>query len=81
MRFVLPLAVILSLAALGGFAADDHHPTPPPPADPASGPTAAADGDAAARHARRTACIKEAKAKKLVGPQKAAFIKECVAAS
>jgi hypothetical protein len=36
--------------------------------------------DAAARHAKRTECIKEAKAKKLVGADKSSFIKDCVSA-
>ena len=36
--------------------------------------------DAAAKHAKRTACLKSAKAKKLVGAQKTAFIKDCIAA-
>ncbi len=40
----------------------------------------AADNEAAAKHAKRTACLKTAKAKKLVGPQKTAFMKDCVAA-
>jgi len=48
-----------------------------PPAPPM---TPAADGDAAARHAKRTACLKEAKTRKLVGAQKTAFVKSCVAA-
>ena len=38
------------------------------------------DNDAAARHAKRTACLKEAKARKLIGAKKAAFLKECLAA-
>ncbi len=38
----------------------------------------APDNDAAAKHAKRTACLKEAKAKKLVGAQKTAFVKECM---
>lgn len=42
--------------------------------------TSMPDGDAAARHAKRTACLKEAKARKLIGARKAAFLKECVAA-
>ncbi len=42
-------------------------------------PTSAQDNDAAAKHAKRTACLKEAKAKKLVGAQRTAFIKECMA--
>lgn len=37
------------------------------------------DGDAA-RHAKRTACLKEAKARKLIGAHKAAFLKECFVA-
>jgi hypothetical protein len=44
----------------------------PPPDAPAS--------DAAARHAKRTACLKQAKAKKLVGADKNSFIKDCIAA-
>ncbi len=39
----------------------------------------AASGDAAAKHAKRTACLKEAKAKKLVGAAKTSFVKNCVA--
>jgi hypothetical protein len=36
--------------------------------------------DAAEKHARRTACLKDAKSKKLVGAHKTAFLKECIAA-
>jgi hypothetical protein len=45
----------------------------PPPAD---SPAAAAD--AAARHAKRTACLKEAKTKKLLGAERTAYVKNCV---
>jgi hypothetical protein len=48
----------------------------PPPAVPSDAPAS----DAAARHAKRTACLKQAKAKKLVGTGKNSFIKDCVAA-
>lgn len=41
---------------------------------------AASSGDAAAKHAKRTACLKEAKTKKLVGAAKTSFVKNCVAA-
>jgi hypothetical protein len=34
----------------------------------------------AARHAKRTECLKQAKAKKLVGEDRAAYIKACLAA-
>ena len=40
--------------------------------------TSSADNEAAARHAKRTACIKQARAKKLVGAQKTAYIKGCI---
>jgi hypothetical protein len=46
-------------------------------ATPAS--TAAA-GDAAAKHAKRTACLKEVKARKLLGAEKTAFLKVCIGA-
>ncbi len=52
----------------------------PDPAVPAATSPSAASGDAAAKHAKRTACLKEAKAKKLVGAAKTSFVKNCVAA-
>jgi hypothetical protein len=42
--------------------------------------TSPGDNEAAAKHAKRTACVKSAKDKKLVGAQKSSFIKECIAA-
>lgn len=52
--------------------------TPPAPAEaPSADAGASAD---AARHVKRTACIKEARAKKLLGAQRNAYIKSCVAA-
>lgn len=74
MRSMLPaLATLVLLAGSSGFAADYPILAGDPPPSPA-------DNEAAAKHAKLTACLKEAKAKKLVGEQKAAFIKECVAA-
>jgi len=71
-------ALLLVLPFVWGFAASDDFgsmPTAMPIA------TSASDGDAAAaRHAKRTACIKEAKARKLLEPKKSAFIKDCIAA-
>jgi hypothetical protein len=49
----------------------------PTPAAAGSGATAASD---AAKHAKRTACLKDAKTKKLVGAEKSAFLKDCIAA-
>jgi hypothetical protein len=45
-----------------------------------AGNTSSADNEAAARHAKRTACINQARAKKLVGAQKSAYIKGCIGA-
>jgi psiF repeat len=74
-------------SANGGIAAT-------PPAPPATAPATAstsitpaaniptgepAAGDAAAKHAKRTACLKDAKSKKLVGAEKNAFVKNCIA--
>ena len=42
--------------------------------------TVAGGADAAAKHAKRTACLKDAKFKKLLGPDKSAFIKRCIGA-
>lgn len=46
---------------------------------PAPAPTSgAAPSDAAARHAHRTACLREARKKKLLGAEKTAFLKNCI---
>ena len=65
-------AVCLSvLAAAAGFTA----------APSAMTPAATAVSDAAAKkHAKRTACLKEAKSKKLIGAEKTSFLKNCIAA-
>jgi hypothetical protein len=42
-------------------------------------PSAPPSGDAAAKHAKRTACLKDAKTKKLVGADRTAFLKTCIA--
>ncbi len=76
MRSVCPFiaaAGVLALVSADFAAADAAQPTTI--AMSASAP----DNDAAAKHAKRTACLKEAKAKKIVGAQKTAFIKECMA--
>jgi hypothetical protein len=75
---VLGLAVqsaMTQTAAQSGAAA--------PSAAPAAAtvtPATAAAADAAAKHAKRTACLQDAKAKKLVGAEKTAFLKDCIAA-
>jgi len=47
---------------------------PAPQASASTLPTS----DAAAKHAKRTACLKDAKTKKLVGADKTAFLKNCI---
>jgi hypothetical protein len=49
----------------------------PAAAAPSPAPVA---GDAAAKHVKRTACLKEAKMKKLLGAEKTAFLKSCIEA-
>jgi hypothetical protein len=51
-------------------------PATPAASAPNAGPIAA---DAAARHVKRTACLKEAKTKKLIGADKTVFLKACIA--
>jgi hypothetical protein len=74
------------LAVVGGIAAVPPGQSTDVPASPGaaanSAPPAPAplSGDAAAKHAKRTACLKSAKAKKLVGAEKTSFLKTCIAA-
>jgi psiF repeat len=85
MRLALA-ASALCLSALGlGLLSQAAQPvapqaaTAPAPAQ-TSGPAPAAGGDAAAKHVKRTACLKEARTKKLVGAEKTAFLKSCIEA-
>ena len=79
MRFsAMAAAVCLSLLSVRGGIADA-----PGTAASASGVSAAAKapapaGDAAAKHAKRTQCLREAKTKKLVGAEKTAFLRSCI---
>jgi hypothetical protein len=89
MRSLPAVALLIALSALAGRSRAATAPaTPVPPATahaPAptpvpAGNTSAADNEAAARHAKRTACITQARVKKLVGAQKTAYIKGCIGA-
>jgi hypothetical protein len=81
--FCLPVAGVLAAppvlradvpgTATPGAAAPGAAATPTSP--PAAAPP---PGDAAAKHAKRTACLKDAKAKKLVGAEKTAFLRNCI---
>jgi hypothetical protein len=67
-------AICLSFWVLHARAA-----TPQPPAPAATAPTAAqVANEAAARHAKRTICLKEARKHKLIGAEKTGFIKSCI---
>jgi hypothetical protein len=52
----------------------------PAAAKPPATPAPPSSGDAAAKHAKRTACLKDAKTKILVGADKTSFLKSCIAA-
>jgi hypothetical protein len=84
MRSVPAVALLIALSAPAGSWASEPPATAPPPAaatpPAAAAGTANADNEAAARHAKRTACINQARAKKLVGAQKTAYIKGCIGA-
>ncbi|MGA2397427.1 MAG: hypothetical protein ABSG30_05125 [Steroidobacteraceae bacterium] len=88
MPAVALLLAFSALAAERSWAATAPPSTPPPAAatppvstTPVSNPgPSSADNEAAARHAKRTACINQARSKKLVGAQKTAYIKGCVGA-
>lgn len=84
-RFFTLVTVSVTLAAVaGGFAATwPQQPRAPKNADQAQPPLSAAPtlaADAAAKHARRTACLKDAKERRLLGAEKTAFLKTCMAA-
>jgi hypothetical protein len=85
MRFSTVAAAVclsLSAAATGFAAAAPAQLADAPVAAPATSgtSTAAPPSEAAAKHAKRTACLKDAKAKKLLGADKSAFLKSCIAA-
>ena len=72
-------AVCAGLVLLGVQAAIPQS-NPPTPAPARTVPDSNAPvSDAAEKHVKRTACVKDAKAKKLVGAQRNAYIKSCVA--
>jgi hypothetical protein len=91
MRFsTVAAAVCLSLSPLvSGFAAAPALRTDAPgtaapaatvPAAAKPAPAPVRSGDAAAKHAKRTTCLKDAKAKKLVGAEKTEFLRSCMSA-
>lgn len=51
------------------------------PAAPGTPSSSSAADEAAARHAKRTACLKNARLKKLVGAKRTSYVKECMGTS
>lgn len=82
--FMLLPSVVWAVAPAA--AARGHSTSTAPAAAPATRAPAAqvtpegSTTDAAARHAKRRACLQQAKSKKLLGAHRAAFIKDCIAA-
>jgi hypothetical protein len=66
-------AVCLSLV---GIASQPESPKVPDPATVAA--AGMAGNEDAAKHAKRTACLKDAKSKKLIGAERTAFLKDCI---
>jgi hypothetical protein len=83
----LALAVVMGgwviVAAVTGAGLRAEASAPPAPVQKPAPATAGSsiDNEAPARHARRTACLKDAKTKKLVGAQRNAYVKSCMGAS
>ncbi len=78
---LLPMAAGLAADPPAQRQGDPATTTPAASAAPAAPtPSAAASGDAAAKHAKRTACLKDAKTKKLVGADRTTFLNACIAA-
>jgi psiF repeat len=75
---------LIAAAASGGSSARPAAPVPAPSPAAAQKPATAPapiDNDAPARHLKRTACLKDAKSKKLVGAQRTAYVKGCMGPS
>ena len=78
-------ALCLGLFLLAALRATPETPAPPSAATPSAATPSAATpsaaqvaNDDAAKHAKRTVCLKEAKIRKLVGADKTTFIKNCM---
>jgi hypothetical protein len=68
----------LSQTVAPGAGASSAAPATATTATTATTAAAAPGSDAAAKHTKRTACLKDAKSKKLVGADKTAYLKNCI---
>jgi hypothetical protein len=74
-------ALCLSILVFAAQQATSETPAPSVATPSATtAPASTTAGDAAAKHAKRTACLKETKARKLLGAEKTAFLKDCISA-
>jgi hypothetical protein len=78
MRSLIPSIVVGCLASCWAVGLTAGAPAAPPKPPPAPSSPSAADNEAAAKHAKRTLCLKQAKSKKLVGAQRTEYIKDCM---
>ena len=76
---ILSLGLSLTGAGVASLQSTYAADAPAKPSPSASAQASAAANEAAAKHVKRTACLKDAKAKKLVGADKTAYVKNCVA--
>lgn len=72
---IVASALCLGLLPLAALPATPETPAPSSAAPPTAAPVA---NDDAAKHARRTACLKDARSHKLIGAEKTAFLKICI---
>jgi hypothetical protein len=75
----LCLSVVVAGASIAAEATDAPAGASAKPAAMTPAATAASDA-AAKKHAKRTACLKDAKSKKLVSADKTSFLNKCIAA-
>jgi len=72
---IVASALCLGLLLLAALPAKPETPAPPSAAPPSAAQVA---NDDAAKHAKRRACLKDAKTRKLIGAEKTAFLKNCL---
>lgn len=77
MRSLIPSIVAGCLASCWAVGPGPAAPAAPPKPSTVPASPSEADNEAAAKHARRTVCLKQAKSKKLIGAQRTAYVKEC----
>jgi hypothetical protein len=75
--FVAAFLLSFASVAIAGESGGDAAATAPPAS---AAPSPDAGSSDAIRHAKRTECLRQAKAKKLLGADRTAYVKTCLAA-